>query len=331
MSRIIKSAALTLSGHGVTVALLGLVALVVIAGLAFGIDIASWIMVPVTGLFFNLAAALTVRSTLRTQSMLYGFHVMLALLVVLIGADRLTALKGHVEVTEGSVFDPSLAVIEAGPLHPFSLDRVSFLQGGFEIRYLPGMKRRETVSFLRIPTGDGEWVEATVGDDEPLIVGDYRFYTSFNKGFAPVITYTTPDRRSVTGAVHMPAYPLRDFDQGNEWTPPGGAPVKLWLQIEEPVYDPEVAWRFRKPDDPVLVVIEGEARKEMRIGQEATLADGGQVRFDALRSWMGYTIVANLFNTWMMAAALAACIALAVHVWEKLAPARSPPAQRSET
>ncbi len=228
------------------------------------------------------------------------------------------------------MFDPALAVIEAGPLHPYALDQVAFVQGGYEIRYLPGMKRRETFSLLRVPDAGGKWREARVGDDDPLIVGNYRFYTSFNKGFAPVITYTGADGRSVTGAVHMPSYPLRDFDQGNEWTPPGWgpdrAPVKLWLSLPEPIYDENAAWTFRKPENPVLIVIEGEARRELVPGQGVELAGGGQVRFDELRSWMGYTITANLFNAWMMAVAITACLALAVHLWEKFAsrPAGSP-------
>ena len=323
MTQALLIAARAASSHMVTLVFLGGVAAVVAMGLAFGIDIGTWIILPVAGLLINLLAALTVHTTLRTQPMLYCFHVMLGFLVLLVLADRLTALKGHVEVTEGAFFNPALAQTEAGPLHPYALDEISFVQGGFEINYLPGMKRRETVSFLRVPGGSGEWIEATVGDDHPLVVGNYRFYTSFNKGFAPVITYTAPGGDSVTGAVHMPSYPLRDFDQGNEWTPPsGGEPVTLWLNIEEPVYDPNVAWKFRKPTDPILVVIEDDLRHELAIGQEVAMADGARVQFDALRVWMGYTIVANLFNTWMIAAAIAACVALAVHVWGKLIPAR---------
>jgi len=304
-----------------TLALLGAVGLVVLAGIAFGIPIADWIILPVAGLFINLIAALAAYATLRTQPMLFAFHAMLAVLALLIGLDRLTALKGHVEVTEGASFDASLAQIEAGPLHPYALDDVAFVQGGFEIQYLPGMKRRETISQVRIPAGAGEWQEARVGDDDPLIAGNYRFYTSFNKGFAPVITYTNASGQSVTGAVHMPSYPLRDFDQGNEWTPPGWSrdrePVKLWLSLGEPIYDENTAWTFRKPADPALVVIDGEERHELTLGQGVALAGGGTIRFDDLRSWMGYTITANLFNAWMLAVVLAACLALAAHLWEK--------------
>ena len=313
-----------IGSHNATLALLGLVALVVIAGLAVGIDVGDWMVLPATGLFVNLLAGLVAHATLRAQPMLFAFHAMLAVLVLLIGLDRLTALKGHVEVTEGAIFDPALATIEAGPLHPYALDQVAFVQGAFEIQYLPGMKRRETVSLLSVPAGAGEWREVRVGDDDPLIAGNYRFYTSFNKGFAPVITYTGADGQSVTGAVHMPSYPLRDFDQGNEWRPPGWGPerepVKLWLSLPEPVYDEDNAWTFRKPTDPALVIIDGEERHELTLGQGATLAGGATFRFDSLSSWMGYTITANLFNAWMMAVAITACLALAVHLGQKFLP-----------
>jgi len=310
-----------IGSHGVTLVLLGAVALVVVAGLVAGVPVADWIALPLAGLFVNLAAALAAHGTLRAQPMLFAFHAMLAVLVLLVGADRLTALRGHVEVTEGAMFDPALAELDAGPLHPWALDKVSFVQGGFEIRYAPGMKRRETVSQLRIPDAAGQWHEATVGDDDPLIVGNYRFYTSFNKGFAPVLTYTATSGASATGAVHMPSYPLRDFDQGNDWTPPGGAPLKLWLSISEPVYKPDEAWVFRKPEDPVLVVVEGDQRHELALGQATALAGGAAIRFEGLRTWMGYTITANLFNAWMVAIAVAAGLALVVHRWTRFAPA----------
>jgi len=319
-----------LGSHNATLALLGAMALAVVAGLASAIDTADWIALPLAGLSVNLLAALLAEPTLRAQPMLFAFHAMLAVLVVLIGLDRLTMLKGHVEVTEGAMFDPALAQFEAGPLHPYALDEIAFVQGGFEINYLPGMKRRDTVSLLRIPGAGGEWHEARVGDDDPLIVGNYRLYTSFNKGFAPVITYTGLDGRSVTGAVHMPAYPLRDFDQGNEWTPPDRSAVKLWLSLPEPVYDEAAAWTFRKPSNPTLVVLDRDQRRELAIGQAAALAGGGAIRFDGLRSWMGYTITANLFNAWMMAVAVTACLALAVHLWEKFQPARRPQAAAEE-
>ena len=68
------------------------------------------------------------------------------------------------------------------------------------------------------------------------------------------------------------------------------------------------------------MVIDGEERHELTLGQGAAITGGGTIRFDGLRSWMGYTITANLFNAWMMAVAITACLALAVHLLEKFLP-----------
>lgn len=311
-----------LGSHEVTIALLGATALVVAAGLAFGVEIADWMALPAAGLFVNLLAALVAHGTLRAQPMLFAFHALLAVLVLLIVADRLTMLRGRVEVTEGAMFDPALVEAEAGPLHPWHLDEVVFLQGPFDINYLPGMKRRETVSVVRVPEGNGRWREVAVGDDVPLIVGAYRFYTSFNKGFAPVLSYVDPAGREMVGTVHFPSYPLNDLNQANEWSPPGRVPVQLWLSLPEPIYDEDAPWRFRRPENPVLVVIDGEIRHELRPGGRVRLAGGGELGFVELRSWMGYTISASLFGPWLLAAAVAACLALAAHLFLKMRPAR---------
>lgn len=219
------------------------------------------------------------------------------------------------------MFDPALVKAEAGPLHPWRLDEVAFLQGPFDISYLPGMKRRETVSTVRVPAGEGRWREMAMGDDVPLIVGHYRFYTAFNNGFAPVLAYTDPAGRAMMGSVHFPSYPLNDGNQANEWTPPGRAPVQLWPSLAEPVYDEDAPWRFRRPENPVLVVIDGETRHELRPGGSVRLAGGGELGFVELRSWMGYTISASLFGPWLLAAAIAAGLALAAHLFLKMRPA----------
>ena len=311
-----------IGSHGSTLVLLAAVAAVVAAGMIADIDVSGWIVLPAAASFVSLVAALLVQPKLKAQPALFAFHALLALLVVLVAADQLTAVKGHVEMTEGTGFDASLAKIDAGPLHPYGLDRVAFVQGPFDINYLPGMKRRETVSRVQIPDGGGQWREVSVGDDDPLIFGNYRFYTSFNKGFAPVITYADAGGRTMTGAVHMPSYPLNDYEQGNEWTPPGGRPVKLWLSLAEPVYQVDGSWNFRKPDNPVLVVIDGENRQELSRGEVADLGGGASIRFEALRSWMGYTITSNIFAPWIIATAVAACLSLAAHLWEAIAPLR---------
>ncbi len=321
----------------VTLACIG----VAVAVALFGDGGGAWpfgviIALPFGALCLNLLAAMATNVTLRSNAGLLGFHVALATLTLLTAADRLTGLAGHIEVTEGLGFDPSLVEADIGPFHPWKLDSVRFVQGGFEINYDPGMKRRETVSTLYLP-GDGRASHRVeVGDDSPLVIGGYRFYTSFNKGFAPLVTFTDGAGRAYSGTIHLPSYPLNYFKQGNDWTIPGTSkPIKVWLHLPDEVYEEEEAWHFRKPENARLVVIAEGARQEMRPGESIPLA-GGHLRYEELRSWMGYTIAYNPLVPWMLATVVVAILFLAWHVagkfrarsWDGRARAR--PSRRGE-
>jgi len=318
------TSALTRAGRAaaslwVTLASVAAAAAVALAGggdMVFPVGL--YIALPFAVLFVNLIAALATNAALRRRGGLLGFHLALAALALLVAADRLMAFYGHVEVTEGAAFDPDLVEASAGPLHLWTLDRVRFAQGGFDIAYAPRMKRQDTVSEIFVPDGGAGWARVLVGDDTPLIAGGYRFYTSFNKGFAPLLTYVGQDGRAQSGAVHLPSYPLNYFKQGNEWVLPGTEErVKLWLHLPEPVYAEDLAWRFRKPDDARLVVIDGEQRHELRPGDVLPLR-GGTLRYDELRGWMGYTISYNPLVPWMLAAAALGVLCLAWHVAGRL-------------
>lgn len=311
-----------LGGHRATLWLIGLSAAVVSGGLAGVLDIATWAWAPGAGLLVNLAAALVAYPSLRTQPWLFAFHALAGVLLIAAMADQLTAFKGRLEITEGQDFAPALVEYEAGPLHPFALDEIAFVQGGFTIRYAPGMKRRETESTVLLPDGAGGWTQRVVGDESPLKLAGYRFYTTHNKGFAPVVTFTDRQGRQATGAVHMPSYPLFSHRQANAWTPPGGAPVMLFLKFAEPVYDEAGDWSFARPEDPVLVVTRGGARHELRPGESVGLAEG-RLAFDGLRVWMGYTVVSTGLAPWLMALSLAAGGCLALHLLTRHAPRRA--------
>ena len=270
--------------------------------------------IPFAAMFINLLAAVATTSKLRRHIGLLGFHLALAVLALLVAADRLVAMSGHVEVTEGAYFDPNLVKAKVGPLHRWRLDDIRFIQGDFIINYAPGMKRRETRSTVHMPSTDESWKSVVVGDDVPLTVDGYRFYTSFNKGFAPVITYTNSSGESYSGAIHLPSYPLQYYKQGNEWTPPGTAEkVKFWLQIPQPVYAEDDPWIFSKPENATLVVLENGERRELRPGDRLRYGSG-ILRYDELRVWMGYTISYNPLTPWMAGSVIVAVLSLVLHV-----------------
>jgi len=309
---------------------IALCAAVALAGICFPIRTSTWMILPVALVLASLLAALAVDVRLKSQPMLYAFHVALAAFIVVIGLDRLNAMSGRVEVTEGSMFDASTVVVEAGPLHRSRLDEVRFLQGPFEIDYAPGMNRRETVSVIRIPEQGGVWREVRIGDDKPLIFGGYRFYTTHNKGFAPLLTYVSASGATQTGVLHMPSYPANENKQGLAWTPPGTAKtLKIWLHIDEPVFEKDKAWKFVKPVNTRLVVIDGEERHELEAGQSVALGTA-QLRYDGLRSWMGYTIAGQDMTRWIAAAGLMACLALLGYVLSTFVNGSKMPAPEAE-
>jgi cytochrome c biogenesis protein len=279
---------------------------------------ARWLALPCGGLFVNLAAALVTNERLRTQPGLLVFHVGLAVLALTAAVGRLTALSGSVEVTQGSAFDAALVNTRAAPLHPWGLGKVTFVQGPFRIDYDAGLQRRHTHSTVFVPAPGGAWDEVDVGDDRPLKMFGYQFYTTPNKGFALLLTHIGADGQRRTGAVHLPSYPMNEYKQTNSWQMPDGGPVlDLWLDMPKPVLVEDAAWTFRVPEDATLVVGLGGRRHELKPGQEVRVGDA-RLRYEELRAWMGYTVFFDPSLPWLAAAALVACAGLGWHAVAKI-------------
>lgn len=300
-----------------------------LAGSEFGWRIGLYMAGPAFGLFINLCAALLTNRTLSARPPLFAFHVGLAVLALSLAADAMTSFSGHVEVANGGLFDAAKVEGEVRPWHRQRLSDVAFLQKSFDIAYAPGMKRRETRSVVEMRV-DGVRRAFTVGDDHPLVVAGYRFYTSFNKGFAPLVTFTDAAGVSHSGAVHLPSYPLNEDRQANTLRLPGArGEVVVWLDLEEPLYDEDGEWRFALPEKSSLVVISGGERRVLKPGESAPIA-GGTARYDGLTAWMGYTITSNPFSPIAAAAALASILALAFDILTRLR-MPLPAAQRQAT
>lgn len=308
--------------HGVaslelTLVLLALAVAILLYGRAMD-EYQDWLIaLPLCGLTVNLIAALMVNRMLRIQGGLLIFHLSLAALAGIAAVGQLIQMEGHVEITEGSAFDANQVVVEKAPFHNLKLDRVNFIQGDFDINYAPGMNRRDTISNIEFIGLNGAKQNLKVGDDQPLVAQGYRFYTTFNKGFAPLLTYENKSGNRMVGTVHLPSYPLFDYKQMNEWRPPGSQQdVKLWLRPGQDLYDEDRSWRFSKPDDPVLVVIEGKRRQEIKTGEMVNLSSG-KLRFAGLKTWMGYKIRYNPTTPWLFAASIIAVLGLLWHMIRK--------------
>lgn len=295
-----------------TLAGLVLLGVVVAAGLDADVRIAWGLAGALALLAINLLAALVAHPQLRRRLALLVAHLALLALVVLVAAGRLTALDGRFELAEGEPFDGTLLDAARGPWHRDTLRSLHFRHEGFEIDYAPGLKRGPTRNRVVWQGGDGTLRRATIGDHRPLAIDGYRIHTSPNKGFAPLLTWAPDGGAPVAGVVHLPAYPAHALRQSREWRLPDGREVWVQLQLEAALIDSSTDSAFRRPERPRIVVRSGDLRAELVPG-EAMVLPGGTLRFEALRTWMGYRITADPTLPWLLAAALLAALALGLH------------------
>lgn len=272
---------------------------------------AAAMVLPLAWLAVNLAAAIAVKPALRRGG-LGLFHACLLALLLLAGWGRLTHLDGHVEVAEGALLDPARVEVTAqGPWHGTRWQRLEFRQDAWEVDYAPGVRRAKTRSKLWL---DGESVPRVVGDDTPLVLEGYRFYSTHNKGFAPILRWHPDGGEPVIGAVHMPSYPLYDYQQENRWIAPDGSTLRFWLRIERPLAA-EVAWTLRAQDMPAALVVEAQGqRQELRPGEEIRLP-GAVLRYERLAGWMGYRIFYDATLMPLLVVSLLGILGLAWHLW----------------
>lgn len=284
-----------------------------------GISQPSWALAaPLALLAANLAAAVATHPTFRRQSALLVFHLALIAIIGLVAAGRLTYLKGNLELSDGQTFEGVLAQRENGPLHRDALERVAFTNLGFSVQYEAGVRRAGTLNRVRWRDAHGEWRSAEIGDNAPLVIEGYRFYTTFNKGFAPQFGWSARGSTEETrGTIHLPSYPLNQLQQALEWTPPG-ATRSLWtmLDIGEVLLDPDQRVTLRVPREHKLVIRTAGLRVELRPGESHAFAEG-TLRYEGLRMWMGYTVFYDWTIPWLLAACVVAVLALAWHFGAK--------------
>jgi hypothetical protein len=273
----------------------------------------GYIVVPLALLAVNLAAAITCRPALRRGG-LGLFHVCLLACMLLVAWGRLTHLDARVRIVGGQEFDAGAVEVDArGRWHGDGLQRLAFRQGPFTVTYGAGIKREHTTSLVALGTEPRAPWQA-IGDDTPLKVDGYRFYTTPNKGFAPVLTWTPARGEPVTGAVMLPSYPVSDV-QAQQWEAPGGATWNFWLRVDKA---PEnTAWTLDPSRTPnVLVAESGSQRFELKPGEQARIAQG-TLRYEWLSGWMGYRIFYDPTLLPLLALALLAVAGLAWHLWAR--------------
>ena len=288
------------------------------AGLTYDnrLDLPVWVLVvPLAVLSVNLSAAILTNERINRQFGLLTFHVGLLGIVVLTAIGRLAYFDAHTELAEGQEFTPDVLLeIKKGPFHSGRLDQVHFVQGPYTVEYAAGMQRGLTHSQVAIAAPEGGLMTKIVGDDRPLVLEGYRFYTTFNKGFSVILTWKPLSGPPITGRVNLPSYPLYDYKQDNTWTPQDGPPIKFWLQLETGLRE-DAAWTLdARNSRGVLVVTQKDQRVELNPGDTAEI-EGGSLRYERLSSWMGYKVYYDPTLRWLFFVAILAVVGLAMHYW----------------
>ncbi|WP_455365465.1 hypothetical protein [Kaarinaea lacus] len=304
------------------ITLVGMGLLVIGATLSYGNPEGTpvWVLViPMTLLALNLIAAISTNARINQQPGLLVFHVSLLLILLLATVGRLTHMDAHLELVVGTEFTPDeLLETRAGPFHFGDLDNVHFVQGPYTVDYAPGMQRGLTHSHIKVKTAAGQWEDRVIGDDRPLVLEGYRFYTTFNKGFTTILTWIPIDGEPITGSINMPSYPLFEYKQDNRWNPPGSnEEIKFWLQLNTAMTEDDHWTLDGKTSSGVLIVTTDEKRHEVQLGQSIQLPHG-QLRFEALTMWMGYRLFYDPTIQWMFFVSIMGVLGLSQYFWKKI-------------
>jgi len=158
-----------------------------------------------------------------------------------------------------------------------------------------------------------------IGDQTPLVLEGYRFYTTSNKGFAPVFVWQRTGAPAQRGSVHLPPYPVLQFAQQAQWTLPGTErSLTVRLPLDEELIDYERASRFSLPPSRAIEVVHGGKTQTLQPGASLELAEG-RLRYEGLTTWMGYAVFFDWTLPWLAAAAVLAALALGWHFWRRFA------------
>lgn len=279
---------------------------------------APWLAAPLLMLAINLIAAVATNGVFRRQLPLLIFHLALIALVLLAAVSRLTYLKGIVELPEGAGFE-RLKSVDAGPLHWGQLDRLHFINDGFEISYMAGPLLDRNVNRVRWLDARGQELKGEIEDNRPLVLFGYRIYPTSNKGFAPLFLWRPKNGPPLLAAVHLPSFPANATSQAQTWRPQGSqADFWVMLNVDENLIPSDRPSRFRLPDDHTLVLRHREVRYQIKPGEKVELPDG-TLEYRELRTWMGYRVFYDWTIPWMLAACGLAVLSMAWHFWRKFA------------
>jgi hypothetical protein len=274
------------------------------------------LVLPLSMLSINLLAAIVTNKAFRRQLPLLVFHLALLAIIVLVAMGRLTYLRATTEVVTGGQHQ-TMGRVEEGPWHWGAKDSVQFENLGFRIEYKPGLQRDTTVNQVRWRDELGIPHTMEIGDQVPLVIRGYRFYTSSNKGFSALFRWEPRQGEAQLGSVSFPSYPANKDQQTTNWRF-GSEELRIKLNIPEQLIDPETASSFRLPSRHDVTVDFSWRVATLQPG-ESVLIPAGRLVYVGLTTWMGYNVFYDWTMPWLLAACALAVLALGWHFWSKFA------------
>lgn len=274
------------------------------------------LVLPLSMLALNLLAAILTNKAFRRQLPLLVFHLALLSIIALVTVGRMTYLRATSEVLTGGGYQ-SMERIEAGPWHNGAREQLHFESLGFEIEYRPGLQRDRTINRVRWRDEGGLPRSGEIGDQVPLVIRNYRFYTSSNKGFAGLFRWEPVQGEAQLGSVVFPSYPVYQDEQTTRWQL-GGEDIRVRLDIPQQLIDPDSESRFRMPQQHEVHIDFSWRVATLKPG-ESVLIPSGRLVYLGLTSWMGYNVFYDWTMPWLLAACCLAVAALGWHFWRKFA------------
>ena len=275
-------------------------------------DGSHWLVVAALALLsLNLVAALASNPVLRVRPALFGMHIGLLVLALSLAFGQLSRYRGHFEISEGEPFDPARMITDRiGIVAPSLPAGGAFVQADLSVNYAPGLMRRETQSRVRLARGG----ETVATDGRPLVIDGYRFYVTHNKGFAALVTWwPETGAPGQTGTLHFPSYPRLAPVQTLDWTAPDG--TALTFEVTPRLHPEDEPWTLtRERAETSLRVRSAGSEVSLQAGDSWQSPQGGRLRFEGIRLWIGYRVFYDPSLAWSFASAVIAVGCLSLHL-----------------
>ncbi len=297
-----------LASRQLTVLFFLLTALSVLAVIQLGLAATPLMVAPFGLLLLNLGAAIVALPRFRRDLPLLTFHLALLLLMVLLIIARLTYQQATTTVIRGESFSGNLLNNDYGLLRGGEIYDLQFTNLDFTEYYPEGSRFQHTRNRVRWQDGAGQLRVSEIHDDQPLVIDGYRIYTTSIRGYAPLFHWQGRNGVETLGRVQLNNAVDNETPPVNEWQLPDGTPVWAMLDLsdENPAsFAPRNPRRDRidleadtLPHRLVLRV--GEVRHELVLGGKLEL-DNGVLTYLKLDPWMGYFIVYDPTQSWLIA------------------------------